>query len=72
MLLLTANRNMQGEESLERTIREDNRPASLPVITIGNADRIADAVYQARCATRLAEIVLYLDDHLGSGRLFIP
>ncbi len=25
LLLLTANRNMQGEDSLERTIREDNR-----------------------------------------------
>lgn len=40
MILLTANRSMKGEESLEEVMREENTPESLPVVTIGNADRI--------------------------------
>ncbi|MEH2083983.1 MAG: hypothetical protein V7K89_29645 [Nostoc sp.] len=38
MILLTANRSMKGKDSLEQVIREENTLASLPVITIGNAD----------------------------------
>ena len=72
MLLLTANRNMQGEDSLEQTIREANQSTSLPVITISNVDRMVDAAYRERCALRLTEIVLYLDHYWGAGRLFIP
>jgi hypothetical protein len=34
MILLTANRNMQGEDSLEQVLREDNTPDSLPVVTM--------------------------------------
>ena len=72
MILLTNNRNMEGADSLEQTIREENRPTSLPVLTIGDFDRITDRVYRERCAIRLLEIVVYLDDYLGVGRLFIP
>jgi hypothetical protein len=39
MILITANRNMKGDDSLEQTIREDNTPTSLPILTIGNPDR---------------------------------
>lgn len=38
MILLTANRSMKGEDSLEQVIREENTVDSLPVITIGDAD----------------------------------
>jgi len=31
MLLLTANRNAKGEDSLERVMREENTPTSLPI-----------------------------------------
>jgi hypothetical protein len=72
MLLLTTNRNMQGEDSLERTIRVANEAMSLPVLTIGDVDRMFDTLYRRRCATRLTEIVLYLDNYRGTGRLFIP
>jgi hypothetical protein len=65
MLLLTANRRMQGEQTLEHTIREENTPTSFPVLTIGNADR-------ERCAIRLIEIGLDLENYLGTGRVFIP
>lgn len=42
MLLLTGNRNMDGADSLEQTIREENHPAALPVITIARPDRIIE------------------------------
>ncbi|BAY15153.1 hypothetical protein NIES21_09680 [Anabaenopsis circularis NIES-21] len=40
MILLTANRSMKGEDSLEQVIREESLPTSLPVITLANVDRI--------------------------------
>jgi hypothetical protein len=72
MILLTNNRNMEDVDSLEQTIREENTEVSLPVLTIGDLDRIAERVYRESCAARLLEIVVYLDDYLGVGRLFIP
>lgn len=73
IILLTANRSMKGENSLEQVMREEITPASLPVITIGNADRLLnDPGYRERCATRLVEIVLDIDGYRGVSRLFIP
>ena len=72
MLLLTANRNAKGEDSLEQTIREDSTSTSLPVITIGNLDRLVEREYRERCSARLADIVLSIDNYLGVSRLFIP
>ena len=40
MILITANRSMKGKDSLEQVMREENTPASLPVVTIGNIDRL--------------------------------
>lgn len=72
MLLLTGNRNMKGDDSLERTLREESTPTSLPVITIGSVDRLDERDYRARCAARLIEIILYLPNYRGTHRLFIP
>jgi hypothetical protein len=72
MLLLTNNRNMDDADSLEITIREESTAASLPVLTVGNLDRINDSEYRRRCAERLVDIVLDLNRHLGVGRLCIP
>lgn len=72
MVLLTGNRNMKGQDSLEQTIRDENTPTSLPVITIASVDRLDERLYRERCAERLAEIAVELDNFLGSGRLFIP
>jgi hypothetical protein len=72
MLLLTGNRNMDGDDSLEQTLREENTPTSLPVITVGDVDRLAESGYRIRCAHRLVELVLYLERYRGVGRLFIP
>lgn len=72
MLLLTANRRMQGEHTLGQTIREENTPTSLPVLTIGNADRTLEKTYRERCAICLIEIGMDLETYLGTGRVFIP
>lgn len=65
MLLLTDNRNMVGVDSLEQTIRDENRATSLPVITLSRADRVVEQSYRERCATRLLDIILDLDNYLG-------
>jgi hypothetical protein len=73
MSLLTANRSMKGKDSLEQVIREENTPNSLPVITIGNADRLLnDWEYREFCVERLIEIVLNINAYMGVNRLFIP
>jgi hypothetical protein len=73
MVLLTANRSMKGKNSFEQVMREENTPTSLPVITIGDADRIlSDPDYRNRCVDRLIEIVFDIDDYKGTMRLFIP
>lgn len=72
MVLLTENRRMSGPDSLEQTLREENRPSSLPVLTVGAAKQLSQRVYRERCAIRLAEVLMDLDNYLGVGRLFIP
>lgn len=67
MLLLTENRNMSGRDSLELTIREENTMDSLPVITIGNVDRMIEKDYRKRCAVKLVEILFDLENYLGTG-----
>lgn len=72
MILVTANRNMKGDNSLEQTIREENTPTSLPILTIGNPDRFDESNYRQKCATRLIEILFDLENYKGVGRIFIP
>lgn len=73
LILLTANRSMKEEDSLEQVLREENTPASFPVITIGDADRfLSDRVYRNRCVDRILEILLDIETWMGVGRLFIP
>jgi hypothetical protein len=73
MILLTANRSMKGEDSLEQVIREENTSESLPVITVSNADRLLnDSEYRGRCVESLVEIVLDIDTYRGARRIFIP
>ena len=72
MILLTSNRNMEGEDSLEKTIREENRLSSLPVLTIALVEKLEEKAFCQRCAERLMEIILYLENYLGTARLYIP
>ena len=72
MILLTHNRNMNDADSLEQTIREENTPTSLPVITLGRVDRLRERAYRERCVVRLIEIGLDIEQYVGTGRIFIP
>ena len=72
MILLTNNRNMDGEDSLEQTLREENTSTSLPIVTIANAGRLSERHYRERCAFQLLEIVLELEKHVGRSRVYIP
>ena len=72
LLLLTANRNLDDESSLERTLREDNTPESLPIVTVSAPQRIVEPEYRERCMHALIGIVLDLENCLGAARLYIP
>ena len=72
LILLTGNRNNEGEDSLERTLRDENTPTSLPVITVGVIDRMEERVYREQCAEKLVEIILNIENYLGVGRIYIP
>jgi len=72
MIILTANRNMKGDDSLEEVMREENTENSFPVVTIGNLRRFDEFDYRERCVERLIEIILDIEQYMGVGRLFIP
>ena len=62
----------QSEGSLLQTIREESTTASLPAVTFGNLDKLAERNYRERCIERLMDIILDLPRYFGTGRLFIP
>jgi hypothetical protein len=73
MILLTANRSMKDEDSLEQVMREENTQNSLPVVTVDNADRVLnDSSYRERCVDRIVEIAIYTVSYMGARRVFIP
>ena len=73
MILLTANRSMKEKDSLEQVMREENTENSLPIITIGNPDRLlSESNYREKCVERLIEIIISIDIYMGSRRIFIP
>lgn len=73
LVLITANRNRHGPDSLEAVIQAENRPHSLPVVTIGDANRVLkDRLYAERAAVRLLERLLAIDDFRGTGRIYVP
>ena len=72
MILLTNNRNMDTQDSLEQTLRDENRLNSLPVLTFGRLDRLSNRDYREQCADRLIDIVINLERYRGRGRIYIP
>lgn len=72
MIILTANRKMKEEDSLEQTIMEENTLTSLPMLTIASVDNLVERTYRERCASRLLDIVVDLHIFLGAGRIYIP
>ena len=73
VVLITTNRNASGPDSLEMTIRNENRPTALPVFTLADAERLRiDRAYAERTAESLLEYLMRLDEVRGTGRIFIP
>ncbi len=72
ILLVTGNRNYEGETSLQATIVKENMPDSMPVITISHKESLVLDSYRQRVAERLAAIIIYADDYRGAGRVFLP
>jgi hypothetical protein len=73
IFLWTSNRNAKEDDSLEATIRSQNTPQSLPVFTIGDADRISlDSSYCERVIEALFDYLLEAENIRGTGRLFLP
>lgn len=73
MILITGNRSMKGKDSLEQVMWEENTPTSLPVVTIGNIDRLlSEPDYRNRCVNRLVDIVVDIEEYQGARRIFIP
>jgi hypothetical protein len=71
--LLTNNRNDDGPDSLEATIRKHNTATSLPVFTFSDADRIYHSKdYAERVVESLFDQLLRIDELRGTGRLYLP
>ena len=73
IVLVTANRNDEGPESLEATIQHQNTPQSLPVLTLANDRRVLrDRLYAERVADRLLETLFDIESYRGMGRIYLP
>jgi hypothetical protein len=73
ILLITGNRNAEGRESLEMTIRQWNTPYCLPVLTLADPDRIQrEHRYAESVVERLFDILVDTDALRGTGRLYLP
>jgi len=72
-VLITANRNKRGPDSLEAVIQRENQPDSLPVITIADQDRVLqDRAYAEQVAERVLDYLMRIDEVRGVGRLYVP
>jgi hypothetical protein len=73
LILMPGNRNDDGPDSLKATIRNENRPDSLPFVTIADTNRVLqDRLYAEKVAERLLEKLIAIDDFRGTGRIYVP
>jgi hypothetical protein len=73
ILMITGNRNAEGPESLEMTIRQRNAAHCLPVLTLADPDRIQrERPYAEAVVERLFDILIDPDALRGTGRLYLP
>jgi hypothetical protein len=70
--LITSNRNQENETSLQATLERENTPEALPVLTLSQANRLLLSDYRQQAAHKLVEIIIYLENYLGVGRIYIP
>jgi hypothetical protein len=73
VVLITANRNAEGPDSLEATIRPRNTEDSHPVLTIADPGRILHSRdYAERAAAQMLDYLLNIGGLRGTGRLHVP
>ncbi len=71
--LLTANRNLESEDSLEATIRREGTAQSLPVFTSADAEHVfQSAAYLDKVVETFLDYLLNEANYRGTGRLFLP
>lgn len=73
IVLVTANRNAEGADSLEATLRTRNTADSLPVFTVADATRLMYSHdYVQRVVAQLLDYLMNIDNFRGTGRLYLP
>lgn len=73
VVLITANRNSEGDDSLEATIRARGDQNILPVITLADEQRIMrDRDYAEKTAESVLDYLAALERYRGVGRLYVP
>jgi len=73
LVLITANRNYAGSDSLEATLRDHNRPTSLPVFTIADIDKLNNSrSYAEMVVEKMLDYLQRIEELRGTGRLFVP
>ncbi len=73
LVLITDNRNLDAEDSLEVTIRRNNKPQFLPVFTIADMTEFRmNSSYAERVVEALYDYLLRIDEVRGTGRLYLP
>jgi hypothetical protein len=73
LYMVTNNRNDDGPDSLEATIRAFNVATSLPVFTLSDADRVFDSKdYAASVVESLFDRLMRIDTLHGTGRIYLP
>lgn len=74
-VLLTANRNHDGDDSLNATVLDSWHPGLLPVLTLMNAERFKDGSPYADFVANDAADVLYgltVGEHRDQPRIHLP
>jgi hypothetical protein len=72
LLLITSNRNQENATSLQATLERENTPEALPVLTLSQAHRLLLSDYRQQAVHKLVEVLIYLENYLGVGRIYIP
>ena len=73
LLLITAKRHDDVDDSLESTIRTHGTPKSLPVFTLADANCVLnERSYAELVADRLREYHYDIEHLKGTGRLYLP
>ena len=73
IVLITANRNKAGPDSMEATIQAFNTTSSLPVFTLADSKQIiASRDYANRVVARFLQYLMEIDNVRGTGRVWLP